>query len=234
MGKKRLGHFVLADLTPVVLADARDAFLAEKTPRGTIRNTSTVNRYIVTAFSRALTIAMKEWGWIDDTPMRKLSKPPEGKGRNRLLSLEETKNGEGRILPLTSALEKVFTLCRKVDIENGLVFKPSSPTNRSGLVDIRNTFVKALKQANIHNFRFHDLRHAAASDLVCSIALGGVSKKPDVELHELLKRAPFLSLDFDDPGKKRYSFWMPQYPNLRPCSYFKSPGDALEKSHINM
>lgn len=77
-----------------------------------------------------------------------------------------------------------------------------------------------------------------ASDLVCSIALGGVSKKPDVELHELLKRAPLilLSLDFDDPGKKRYSFWMRQYPNLRPwpAPYFKSPGDALEKSHINM
>ncbi len=32
---------------------------------------------------------MKEWGWIDDTPMRKVSKPAEGKGRNRLLSLEE-------------------------------------------------------------------------------------------------------------------------------------------------
>lgn len=77
-----------------------------------------------------------------------------------------------------------------------------------------------------------------ASDLVCSIALGGVSKKPDIELHELLKRAPLilLSLDFDDPGKKRYSFWMRQYPNLRPwpTPYFKSPGDALKKSHINM
>lgn len=77
-----------------------------------------------------------------------------------------------------------------------------------------------------------------AADLVCSIALGGVSKKPDVELHGLLKRAPLilLSLDFDDPGKKRYSFWMQQYPNLRPwpAPYFKSPGDALEKSHINM
>jgi DNA primase len=77
-----------------------------------------------------------------------------------------------------------------------------------------------------------------ASDLVCSVALGGVSKKPDVELHEQLKRAPLilLSLDFDDPGKARYSFWMRQYLNLRPwpAPYFKSPGDALEKSHINM
>lgn len=86
--KDRLGHLLLADLTPVVLAEARDALLAERTPRGNIRNPSTANRYIA-AFSRALTIAMKEWGWLDDTPMRKLSKPPEGKGRNRLLSIEE-------------------------------------------------------------------------------------------------------------------------------------------------
>jgi integrase len=86
--KDRLGHLLLSDLTSTVLADARDALLAEKTPRGNIRNPSTANRYLA-AFSRALTIAMKEWGWIDDTPMRKVSKPSEGKGRNRLLSIEE-------------------------------------------------------------------------------------------------------------------------------------------------
>jgi integrase len=222
--KQRLGHLLLADLTPTVLAEARDALLAEKTPRGNIRNPSTVNRYIA-AFSRALTIAMKEWGWLDDTPMRKLSKPPEGKGRNRLLSLEEknrllqacqqspnphlypivslalltgmrfgeivnlrwedvdysgktitlekTKNGERRILPLTPAVERVFALCRKTDIATDLVFKPCSPTNRSGLVDIRNAFMKALKQAEISDFRFHDLRHAAASYLAMNGATQG-------------------------------------------------------------
>lgn len=222
--KDRLGHLLLADLTPVVLAEARDALLAERTPRGNIRNPSTANRYIA-AFSRALTIAMKEWGWLDDTPMRKLSKPPEGKGRNRLLSLEEkdrllkacqsspnihlypivsialltgmrfgeivtlrwedidyigktitlekTKNGERRILPLTPAMIKVLALSRTTDIATGLVFKPHSPTNRSGLVDIRNAFVKALKQAEIPDFRFHDLRHAAASYLAMNGATQG-------------------------------------------------------------
>jgi DNA primase len=77
-----------------------------------------------------------------------------------------------------------------------------------------------------------------ASKLVCSIALGGVSKKPDIELHELLKQAPviLLSLDFDDSGKKHYSFWMKLYSNLRPwpIPYFKSPGDAFAKAQINI
>jgi len=69
-----------------------------------------------------------------------------------------------------------------------------------------------------------------ASDLVCNIALGGVSKKPDTQLHKWLKQASLilLSLDFDDPGKKRYSFWMKHYPNLRPwpAPLSKSIGDA--------
>lgn len=86
--KDRLGHLLLADLTPTVIAEARDVLLAEKTPRQTIRNPSTVNRYIA-AFSRALTIALKEWGWLDDTPMRKVTKPSAGKGRSRLLSVDE-------------------------------------------------------------------------------------------------------------------------------------------------
>jgi integrase len=222
--KDRLGHLLLADLTPSILAEARDVLLAEKTPRDTIRNPSTVNRYIA-AFSRALTIAVKEWGWLDDTPMRKVSKPAEGNGRNRLLGLEEkerllhvckgslnphlypivslalllgmrfgeivglkwenidyanrlitlekTKNGDARILPLTPVVEEILKLCFRTDIAHGLVFKPSSPTNRSGVVDIRNAFIKALKQANIQNFRFHDLRHAAASYLAMNGATQG-------------------------------------------------------------
>lgn len=71
-----------------------------------------------------------------------------------------------------------------------------------------------------------------ASDLVCSLALGGVSKKPDHEIHEFLKKAPLilLSLDYDEPGKRRYSFWMKLYQNLRlwPAPHAKSLGDAIQ------
>ncbi len=77
-----------------------------------------------------------------------------------------------------------------------------------------------------------------ASDLVCCLALGGVSKKPDAELHARLKKSPLilLALDFDEAGKKRNSFWMRLYPNARlwPIPFDKSPGDAIEKSHVNI
>ena len=222
--KNRLGHLLLSDLTPVVIAEARDALLAEKPPRQTLRKPSTVNRYLA-AFSRALTIAMKEWGWLDDSPMRKVSKPSEGKGRNRLLSIEEkdrllqacklssnphlysivalalltgmrfgemvnlrwedidytnkiitlekTKNGERRMLPLTKAVEEILVLSRQTDITTGLIFKPTSLTNRSGVVDINNAFMKVLKKTEIKDFRFHDLRHASASYLAMNGATQG-------------------------------------------------------------
>ena len=77
-----------------------------------------------------------------------------------------------------------------------------------------------------------------ASDLVCSIALGGVSKKPDYNLHMKLKQSPLilLSLDYDDPGKKRYAFWMRNYTNLKPwpSPNAKSLGDAVQLFKINI
>ena len=69
-----------------------------------------------------------------------------------------------------------------------------------------------------------------AQDLCCCLALGGVVKRPDLAIHELLSRAPLilLSLDFDEAGKKHHSFWMSIYPNLKPwpASVGKSPGDS--------
>ena len=92
---------------------------------------------------------------------------------NRLITLEKTKNGDARILPLTPAVGEILALRRKTDIAHGLIFKPSSPTNRSGVVDIRNAFIKALQHADIKEFRFHDLRHAAASYLAMNGATQG-------------------------------------------------------------
>jgi integrase len=92
---------------------------------------------------------------------------------NKIITLEKTKNGERRMLPLTDPVQKILSLCRQTDITSGLVFRPTSRTNRSGVVDIRNVFTKALKTAKILNFRFHDLRHAAASYLAMAGATQG-------------------------------------------------------------
>jgi integrase len=83
--KAQLGHCVLADLTPALIAEYRDKIaLGNETPRAN----STVNRYLA-ALSHAFTVAVKEWGWLDDSPMRKVRKPKEPRGRVRYLSDDE-------------------------------------------------------------------------------------------------------------------------------------------------
>lgn len=52
------------------------------------RTSSAVNYYLKT-LSPALSVAGKEWGWLDDSPMRKVAKLKEPRGRVRFLSPEE-------------------------------------------------------------------------------------------------------------------------------------------------
>jgi integrase len=83
--KAQLGPCVLADVTPAMIAECRDKLAqGDKKPRAN----STVRRYLA-ALSHAFTIAVREWGWLDDSPMRKVSKPKESRGRVRFLSDEE-------------------------------------------------------------------------------------------------------------------------------------------------
>lgn len=224
--KNRLGHLVLADLTASVIAEARDALLSETTRRKRLRSPSTVNRFL-TALSKVFTVAVQEWGWLDDSPMRKVSKPSEAPGRDRFLSLDEkdrllaackespnpnlyqlvtlsiltamrfgelinltyedvdfcvgrsitlreTKNGDRRIIPLTEAAEEIFKQCPTYSQHaTGLIFKSERKNNRSGVVAVRYAFEKALEVAGIKGFRWHDLRHTAASYLAMNGATQG-------------------------------------------------------------
>lgn len=223
--KKRLGHLVLADLTPRVIAEARDALLSENTKRNTLRSPSTVNRFLA-ALSKALSVAVQEWEWLDDSPMRKVSKPREAQGRDRFLSLEEkdrllaackessnpylyqlvslsiltamrfselinlhwsdvdfyrrviilneTKNGKRRIIPLTEAVEAVLKQCPTYGPNPaGAIFRSDRKNNQSGVITVRGAFKKALETAAIKGFRWHDLRHTAASYLAMNGATQG-------------------------------------------------------------
>src|SRR2546426_1330287 len=61
--RARLGHCILVDVTPALIAEHRDILVhsAGSKPRAN----STVNLYLA-ALSHALTVAVKEWGWLDD------------------------------------------------------------------------------------------------------------------------------------------------------------------------
>ena len=77
-----------------------------------------------------------------------------------------------------------------------------------------------------------------AGELCCCVALGGVGKRPDQELHELFSKVPLilLALDYDEAGKKEYPFWMSLYPNLHPwpANKGKSPGDSYKFHQVDL
>ncbi len=86
--KAEIGSYALADVTPALIVEVRDKLLTEPTPRGILRNPATVVRYMA-ALSHAFTIAVNEWQWLEDSPMRKVKKPKESKGRVRWLDDDE-------------------------------------------------------------------------------------------------------------------------------------------------
>ncbi len=86
--KQQLGNYLLSDISPSRIAEQRDLLLKGITKRGSLRSPSTVVRYMA-ALSHAFSIAIKEWEWIEDSPMRKVAKPREPRGRIRFLDDEE-------------------------------------------------------------------------------------------------------------------------------------------------
>jgi len=86
--KEKMGVYSLADVTPALIVQYRDELSNGTTYRGTQRTPATVVRYMA-ALSHAFTIAVKEWGWLDDSPTRKVKKPTEARGRVRFLDDDE-------------------------------------------------------------------------------------------------------------------------------------------------
>ncbi len=209
-----IGLYTLADVSPSLIAKCRDTLLSGLTPNGNKRSNATVVRYLA-ALSVCLTYGVNEKQWLDDSPMRKVTKPIEPRGRVRFLSkdertkllaackqssnpylyaitvlslstgarkseimnltwddvdlkngrgiLHETKNGERRALPITGhALEVLKELNKVRRIDTKLIFAGNNP-NRPA--ELRKPWITALKIAEISNFKFHDLRHSAASEL---------------------------------------------------------------------
>jgi integrase len=218
---QQLGHLRLDQLTPARLTACRERLAEGRTP-------ATVNRYLA-ALSHAVNVAAVEWGWLEASPLRRVGRLREPRGRVRWLSEDErqrlvaacaashnrvllpvvvlalstgarkqelvgltwrdvdlrrerillhhTKTGEARSVPLTGrALADLQALAKVRRIDSALVFP-----RRDGRapIDLRYAWQQALQQADIPDFRFHDLRHCCASYL----AMNGASL---VEIAEVL------------------------------------------------
>lgn len=107
--------------------------------------------------------------------------------------LHLTKNGERRVVPLVGhALEQVRELAKVRRLDTGLLFpgkaEPGEP------IDLRQPWEKALEKADIHDFRFHDLRHSAASYLAMNGAsLAEIAETLGHKTLQMVKRYSHLS-----------------------------------------
>jgi len=82
--------------------------------------------------------------------------------RNRILYIETTKNGEKREVAMNDYLTETLKSIKRNDVSL-YVFcdKEGKP-----YYDFRKSFATALEKAGIKDFRFHDLRHSFASNLI--------------------------------------------------------------------
>jgi len=98
----------------------------------------------------------------------------------KTISLQKTKNGDARTLPLVG---EAFTLLQERSKVRGLhndhIFPSTKSAKKTEYIDLRAPWEKAMRIANIQDFHWHDLRHTAASNL----AMMGISL---VELARLL------------------------------------------------
>ncbi len=111
--------------------------------------------------------------------------------RNRLV-LHETKNNERRAVPIVGLAHDVLTELSKVRrIDSTLVF-PSRDASRP--VDIRKPWESVIVAAKIEDFRFHDLRHTAASYLAMNGAtLAEIAEVLGHKTLQMVKRYAHLS-----------------------------------------
>jgi integrase len=77
----QLGRLRLDQVTPARLAECKDRLAQTRAP-------GTVNRYLA-ALSHALTTAVVEWGWLEASPLHRVRRLREPRGRVRCLSDEE-------------------------------------------------------------------------------------------------------------------------------------------------
>lgn len=142
--RELIGDFRLAELTPMRIIEARERLAAEKY-RGKPKSGPTLNRYLAT-LSKALTVAEREFQWIESNPAKKVTKYAESRGREVFLSKEQAiqlvevcKESRNRYLPTVvliavstgMRLGEIMTLVwSDIDLDAGMLIIQKSKSDK--------------------------------------------------------------------------------------------------------
>ena len=85
--------------------------------------------------------------------------------QNKRAILQKTKNGERRSIPISDQVLPILQEMEQNRGTNEYVFPPTRESKIKHHANITHAWYNALRRAGITNFRFHDLRHTAASYL---------------------------------------------------------------------
>ena len=115
--------------------------------------------------------------------------------KRQVITLNKTKNGETRSLPLVGTAFSLLQERAKVrNLRDDRIFPPTEAAKKSVCLDLRQPWEKALKAAGITDFHWHDLRHTAASYLAMSgVSLVEISKILGHRTMQMVSRYSHLS-----------------------------------------
>lgn len=158
--ENKIGSLHLSEITPAILAELRDQLAIETTCRKKIRSGATVNRYLA-ALSKVFTLCVREWCWLEISPMARVGQLKESGGRTRFLSLEEIrrlvevcKQSENKLLypvvviALTTGMrysEIVTMTWHQVDLDKGFIHLFKTKNGSERIVPISDAVMLLLK-----------------------------------------------------------------------------------------
>jgi integrase len=137
------------------------------------------------------------------------------------------KNGESRSVPMNNILTEALRAIRIIGHSEGVVFRSRKGTPYRSF---RTAFERAVKQAQLRNFTFHDLRHTFASRLVMAgVDLPTVKELMGHKHIHMTLRYTHLSSDH----KQRAVATLEQFCVANPINFHNSsdvPGGHLSAS----
>jgi integrase len=149
-----LGAYRLQDVTPARLVACREQLAHGRAP-------GTVQQYLAT-LAHACAVAVREWQWLDESPMRKVTKPTAPRGRVRCLSADERHRlleackASGNpylylvvVLALSTGARKMELLTltwREVDLPRGVITVPKTKNGERRVLPLAGPALALLQQ----------------------------------------------------------------------------------------